>query len=322
MISFGGGLGDDVLLTCVLREMANRGQKIGVITRYPDIFEGNGDVVSTLNFCSDLLYAAREGLTEVKLPWYTSPDPSDHRKDKDIKPVRHIIALMCSAVGIDGEVSLRPYWHFQPREREFGRFSKRQIAIQTTGLSKDAKMPLKEWFPERFQEVVDSLRNEITFVQIGRSADSGLNGVIDLRGKTTIRETASILSNSSCFVGLVGFLMHLARAVDCRSVIVYGGRESPDQTGYIANINLYSELSCAPCWGWHFCDSDRVCMRNITPNDVVTAVKKILSCNTSTLPVEKIKVVSDSNSEDLLTNLARLDWATNRKYEKFPPGTR
>jgi len=29
--------------------------------------------------------------------------------------------------------------------------------------------------------------------------------------------------------------MHLARAVDCRAVIVYGGRERPEISGYICN---------------------------------------------------------------------------------------
>ena len=47
-------------------------------------------------------------------------------------------------------------------------------------------------------------------------------------------------TRSLAFVGQVGFLMHLARAVDCRAVIVYGGRETPAQSGYPCNENLYS----------------------------------------------------------------------------------
>ena len=55
-----------------------------------------------------------------------------------------------------------------------------------------------------------------------------LKGALDLRGKTGLREAAAILSNSLVFIGQVGFLMHLARAVDCRSVIVYGGQRNSE----------------------------------------------------------------------------------------------
>jgi hypothetical protein len=36
-----------------------------------------------------------------------------------------------------------------------------------------------------------------------------------------------MMVNSVLFVGLVGFLMHLARAVDCRATFICGGRELP-----------------------------------------------------------------------------------------------
>jgi ADP-heptose:LPS heptosyltransferase len=95
-----------------------------------------------------------------------------------------------------------------------------------------------------------------------------------LRGKTTIRESAAILSNSMVFVGLVGFLMHLARAVECRSVIVYGGREAPWQSGYSSNENLYTPMHCSPCWLWNRCDYDRECMNLISVEDVTAATER------------------------------------------------
>ena len=90
----------------------------------------------------------------------------------------------------------------------------------------------------------------------------------DLRGKTTLRESAAILSRSLAFVGQVGFLMHLARAVECRAVILYGGREHPSQSGYSCNENLYSEVGCSPCWRLNSCPYDKECMRRISAADV------------------------------------------------------
>ena len=52
--------------------------------------------------------------------------------------------------------------------------------------------------------------------------------------------------------------MHMARAVDCPSVIVYGGRLRPDQIGYICNENLYNAVECSPCWLDTRCDFGRV----------------------------------------------------------------
>jgi ADP-heptose:LPS heptosyltransferase len=129
----------------------------------------------------------------------------------------------------------------------------------------------KEWYPARFQSVVDAIKTKFDVIQIGSKADAPLNGVLDLRGKTTIREAAALLANSIIFVGLVGFLMHLARAVDCRSVIVYGGRERPWQSGYSANVNLTGDTPCSPCWRWNTCDFDHECMKLVSADAVIDA---------------------------------------------------
>ena len=97
---------------------------------------------------------------------------------------------------------------------------------------------------------------------------------MDLRGQTSLRETAAILASSQLFVGQVGFLMHLARAVDCRSVIVYGGRETPEQSGYPCNVNLYSPVACSPCWRLNSCPFDRICLDMINADDVIAGVEQ------------------------------------------------
>ena len=70
--------------------------------------------------------------------------------------------------------------------------------------------------------------------------------------------------------------MHLARAVECPCVIIYGGREAPWQSGYICNFNLYTPLPCAPYWRWNGCECDRQCMREIGVADVVSAIRQMM----------------------------------------------
>jgi ADP-heptose:LPS heptosyltransferase len=117
----------------------------------------------------------------------------------------------------------------------------------------------------------------VRVVQVGSASDLRLEGAIDLRGKTSHRQTAAILANSLVFVGLVGFVMHLARAVDCRSVIIYGGREKPTITGYVANKNLYHQVRCAPCWLRNACEFNRKCMDMVTVGQVISATADQIS---------------------------------------------
>lgn len=80
--------------------------------------------------------------------------------------------------------------------------------------------------------------------------------------------------------------MHLARAVECPAVIVYGGREAPWQSGYICNMNLFNAVPCAPCWRHNACDFDRRCMREITVSEVVSAVRQSLDRPRHPLAIE------------------------------------
>lgn len=146
----------------------------------------------------------------------------------------------------------------------------------------------KEWDFNRMQEVCTSLKNDFRIIQLGSISDPPLSGSLDLRGKSTLRQSAAILANSLCFIGPVGFLMHLARSVDCRGVILYGGRENPDLTGYISNINLYSDLACSPCWQRNRCDYGRLCMEKIQSDEVIKAVYKQISLNGHSIEVASV----------------------------------
>jgi ADP-heptose:LPS heptosyltransferase len=164
------------------------------------------------------------------------------------------------------------------------------IVIQSSGIGANHPMLNKQWDPKRFQRVLDALCDEFDIVQLGLPADPALRRVTDLRGVTSIRQSAAILHNARLYIGSIGFLMHLARAVECPSVIVYGGREAPWQSGYNCNINLYTALPCAPCWRRNTCNFDRKCMTKITAEHVVQAVRDLLSKPRNPLLVETVEI--------------------------------
>jgi len=202
-------------------------------------------------------------------------------------PPRHIIAMMCERAGIHGTVALRPYICLTDGERRAGKLGGRpQIVMQTSNLGARYPMRNKLWPHERFQLVADALNRDFEIIQLGLAGDPPLHGAMDLRGKTTVREAAAILASSRLFLGLVTGMMHLARAVDCRSVIIYGGREEPRQSGYGANENLYWAGACAPCWLRNECDFERVCMTEIMPEQVIAAARRQADRYGAPLPID------------------------------------
>jgi hypothetical protein len=271
---YGNTPGDDLMCTVVLREMRRRGYRgVWMMTRFPALFEGNRDPEVVVPF--DERYQRLTSWVGGRSA-YVHYGGHDHVNDRGPIPDRHIISLMCQSVGLSGPVTLRPYLFLSERERAAGRVGPRQIALHSSGMSAFTAMKNKEWLPERLQAVAHALQRDYTVVQLGSAHDPIIDGCVDLRGKTSIRESAAILANSEVFLGQVGFLMHLTRAVDRPAVIVYGGREMPWQSGYSCNTNLATPLPCAPCWRWNACDNPNVreCMSRIGVDEVVEAVRE------------------------------------------------
>src|SRR5436309_2217823 len=169
---------------------------------------------------------------------------------------------MCESAGLPRMVDPAPVFYFADGERP-ARSPSPRIAIQSSVLAARFPNLNKEWFPDRMQQVVDALRPDAEIVQIGSATDPPLGGVTDLRGRTSVRESAVVLAGAWLFIGLIGFPMHMARAVGTPSVIVFGGREHPTEDGYPGNANLFTELHCSPCWLVNHCPYDRECMRRI-----------------------------------------------------------
>ena len=121
---------------------------------------------------------------------------------------------------------------------------------------------VKWWSSERYQQVVDHFRERIQFVQVGELQDHHppLHGVIDLRGKTDLRQLVRLVYHSQGVLCGVTLLAHLAAAVERKDtgehnrpcVVVAGSREPPQWEAYpgqqfIHNVGM---LPCAGggCW--------------------------------------------------------------------------
>ena len=299
LLYFGYAPGDDLLCTAVVRELRKRGRDhVLMVSDHRELFARNRDITyvrplwsrydrdgSTLAICRRFVRIWGGQFTR---PEYAPIEEGDRRK----VPPRHIIAGMCGRAGITGPIDIRPYLELNEEEKPAAAWASGQIVIQSNGMAARHPMLNKQWYPGRFQDVVDALAGEVDFIQVGSAADPPLRHVNDLRGTTGIRETAAILHHARLYVGTVGFLMHLARAVECPGVIVFGGREAPWQSGYVCNINLYSAVPCAPCWRGNTCELDRRCMRDISATDVVSAIRQMLNRPRNPLAVETLDIAA------------------------------
>jgi ADP-heptose:LPS heptosyltransferase len=99
---------------------------------------------------------------------------------------------------------------------------------------------IKWWSTERYQQVVDAFRGRIEFVQVGEAGHHhpALEGVVDLRGQTDLRQLVRLVYCCQGVLSPVSLLMHLAAAVPMKPgalrnrpcVVVAGGREPPHWT--------------------------------------------------------------------------------------------
>jgi hypothetical protein len=291
ILHFLGGLGDELLLTCLAHELKERSPTLRIwqISHAAELLYGNPDYAMVLG--KEFWALRHSNLLEhwrVRLHYAQMVVPGR----RDLPSDEHILAIMCRQAGLRGRVRLRPRCHLSEPERSAGRLASRQIAIQSVGQhTHETWMLNKTWFHERFQQVVDGVRRrwpDITVIQLGVPGDPPLENVLDLRGRTSLRQTAAIISQCECLVGTEGLLAHLARAVDCRSVVIFGGRTLPKETGYACNENLVSQLPCAPCGLWQDCDYDRQCMRMIQASNVIDAVDRALAKRDSPLELDEI----------------------------------
>jgi len=281
---FGGGLGDHLLCSSVFHELGKRGiQKCWMLSHYPEIFQNNPyglqvvpddwktiKLLEKIKRPSTLLYYGK---------WIGDNDKID-------PPKKHIIAEILQKCDITGDVSLRPYWYGDTRPTSLVPKND-YICVQSTKTYSSTPMLNKQWDEESLIEVIKLLKDKFEVIQLGTLEEPRLPNTLDYRN-LGISDSATLLANAKFFIGQVGFLMHLARAVDTRSVIIYGGREKAWQSGYPCNENIETSPNCSPCWQNNGCDFNRKCVSDISVEMASNAVEKLIGRLGSELELDRV----------------------------------
>lgn len=122
---------------------------------------------------------------------------------------------------------------------------------------------IKWWDVKRYQKVVDYFKGKIQFVQVGAKDHfhPSLEGVIDMRGQTDLRQLVRLVYHAQGVLCPVTLLMHLAASVEVKGglprnrpcVVVAGGREPVHWEAYPHHqfIHTGGSLLCCDnggCW--------------------------------------------------------------------------
>lgn len=261
--ALGGGLGDELMCLPIFEEIKRRNPMchITFVSRRPDYFKKHPAI--------DEGVADGPGAVGLRLSYtYTVPPP------------RPLMTHLGECVGIIGHFDKINPPPISPSAavKEF-MDGLRQPIIVVQPLSSqwtvNKSWPLKAW-----EELVEILLQEsVTIVEVGTESafagDRFPEGFVSVAGRTNLEDLAYVISRADVFIGPSSSGMHLANAYCVKSVIIFGGYESPSGYGFPLTTAFYSPVECAPCWK-QTCPYDIKCLRAIQPAKVAAEAMRLL----------------------------------------------
>lgn len=271
-----GGLGDVALLTPVFKEWQRQFPGVGITVLYANI--GHARVLQhnphigcfrQLTWKNKWYYQFLQRIRLIKVHQvkYATLHPSYTYSIK-------AAAIIAEMVGLTLQDPKLQIW-LTDKEETCARTTlskfRNPIIIHITSVATTNQMwPLEYW-----NELVMRMP-DYTFIQVGLPTEAMVEGAVDLRGKTNIRQSMALVKQAAGFVGVVSFLSHVTNAFGTRGVIFFGP-SSKRVWGHDNNINLSKDLPCANCIDWlqkTKCPYDKPCMRLITVKEVQEALQQ------------------------------------------------
>lgn len=149
-----------------------------------------------------------------------------------------------------------------------------------------ARWETKKWPPEYFAKLAKMFIDDGLYVVLAGSKDDERQGeivkelanspkeIIDLTGKTSLRELAALIKGSSFYVSGDTGPLHIATALKKPLVAIYGPTR-PERTGPYGNKDATVLVAPVDCTGCLKKQCNKwICMHKVTPEIVYNAYKK------------------------------------------------
>lgn len=241
--------GDVLMLTAAVKDLRTEypNIRVNVETTCPQLWEGNPYLDLSLNRSNSQIVNAEYRLIHksAQLPYHFI---HGFRKDLErklnliIPPTTNVPSVFLNNSEIEAPSRIEELGHVGP------------YWIINAGGKKD--YTAKWWNPDYAQELVDHYAGKMLFVQIGgRGKDHyhpELRGVVNLVGKTDLRQLMHLVWRSSGIICPVTMLMHLSAALPDRKggirpcIVTAGGREPASWEAYNGH-HYISKVGAIPC---------------------------------------------------------------------------
>ena len=146
----------------------------------------------------------------------------------------------------------------------------------------------KRWYPEKFAEVARAFSDSYEIVLFGgpnevemaNDIESRLHGVniTNLAGKTSVQELCARIGGLDLFITNDSGPMHVAAAYQVPTVAIFGPTRHLETSQWRnkKSVIVRHDMECAPCMKRECPLVHHECMKSITSNEVIEAVKSLI----------------------------------------------
>ena len=165
--------------------------------------------------------------------------------------------------------------------------SQKNVLIHATGGNIN-----KQWLPKYFAKVAEYLTNEknarIFFTGTAKDSEvydeilSLIGGKlkiapVNLCGKLSIQDSTALINKMDLAVGSDSGNLHIAASLNVPVIGIYGPMNHKKWRPFgDRHICIVDDLDCIPCELKKDCRINRACLRNITPEKVISAIDTLL----------------------------------------------
>lgn len=241
LVQRNAAIGDVFLATAILPALAKRypGYAIDFETSFGEVVDNNPFVERIISIGSSIKKEYKI-IIDLNLCYEKQPHLS-------------ILSAYAKAANVNDN-EMRLFWKVSEEKKAFAKSFLTQHGLENkniVAIQSGASFWLKAMDPRYLENLITELGNKfaVTFVLLGSGKDPVLHGVIDLRGKCSITESAAILQCCRAFIGLDSALLHFAKALDI-PVAAFFGHSDPlrRMIPHKRDCLLVTTVSCKFCY--------------------------------------------------------------------------
>jgi len=269
LFRYTNALGDALFLTTLAHEIKKRNPAaiVHVITGLPDVFLRNPDVDLVSHYDGKNVPGLGKFLIryEHRFPWK-----------------QHLLRECARCVDIYDSIELKTYIYPSDEDIKWAKDFVRNLGSSPILINRTAgpRTDKKNWPQKYWEELIPELLKNHHVVEIGSQPSVPAIPVnsrfADLTGKTSLHQTAALMSESKLLICPVTGVLHLASAFNLPVICVLGGSEPAHATAYRNTFSIEHRPACADCYEKGPCNNDFICLKNISSAEVLAKVNSVI----------------------------------------------